>query len=324
MPQVKRPKRGSHAFYPRKRANRIYPSITTFPESDKPRAMVFAGYKAGMTHAMIFDSKKGSTTFGQEVQVPVTILECPPLHVIGIRAYTDTIHGIKIISESIAKELPKNLSRKLKIGKFKTDEKLAEIEKNAEKISHLRFIVATTPIKTAFAKKTPEIFEVEIGGKSGKEKIDFAKTFFGKEIKVEDVVKEGEAVDVVAVTTGKGTEGPVRRFGVRIQDRHAKQKLRHVGAIAQQVPRRVRFTALLAGQVGFQRRTELNKRVIKIGEGKDVVPSSGLKRYGVLKSNFVLLQGSVPGPNKRLILVRPAIRPPKAKVVIPEVREIVK
>ena len=80
----------------------------------------------------------------------------------------------------------------------------------------------------------------------------------------------------------------------------------------------------MAGQVGYQRRTEMNKRVIKIGEGKDVVPSSGINRYGILKSNFVLLQGSVPGPKKRLIMMRPAIRPPKAKVAMPEVREIVK
>ena len=324
MPQVKRPKRGSHAFYPRKRASRIYQTINVFPESDKPRAMAFAGYKAGMTHAMIFDNKKGSPTFGQELQVPVTILECPPLRVISVRAYHDTPKGAKVLSEAFAKEFPKELSRKINIGKFKTDEKLALIDKNVDKISRVRLVVSTNPVQTAFAKRTPEIFEVEVGGKSAKEKIDFAKTLLGKDIRVEDVVKEGEVVDAVAVTTGKGTEGPVRRFGIRIQDRHAKQKLRHVGAISQQVPRKVRWTALMAGQVGFQRRTEMNKRVIKIGEGKDVVPKSGINRYGILKSNFVLLQGSVPGPKKRLILMRPAIRPPKAKLVVADVREIVK
>lgn len=324
MPQVKRPGRGSKAFYPRKRASRIYPSLNVYPESDKPRAMAFAGYKAGMTHAILFDNKKGSPTFGQELQVPVTILECPPLKVIAVRAYHDTPNGLKVFSEAFAKEMPKEISRKLKIGKFKTDEKLAHIEKNADRISRVRFVVSTSPAQTAFAKKTPEVFEVEIGGKSAREKIEFAKSLLGKEIKVEDVVKEGEAVDAIAVTKGKGTEGPVKRFGVRIQDRHAKQKLRHVGAISQQVPRKVRWTALMSGQLGYQRRTELNKRVIKIGEGKDVVPSGGVKRYGVLRGNFVLLQGSVPGPKKRLVLVRPAIRPPKAKVVAPELREIAK
>lgn len=286
--------------------------------------MAFAGYKAGMTHAIVFDNKKGSPTFGQELQVPVTILECPPLKVVAIRAYHSTPKGTKVFSEATTSELPKEYSRKLKVGKFKTDEKIAQIEKSMEKISHVRFVVSTAPIQTAFAKKTPEIFEVEVGGKSAKEKMDFAKTLLGKEIKVEDVMKEGEVVDAIAVTTGKGTEGPVRRFGIRIQDRHAKQKRRHVGAISQQVPRKVRWSALMAGQVGFQRRTELNKRVIKIGEGKDIVPKSGVNRYGILKSNFVLLQGSVPGPKKRLVLMRPAIRPPKAKLVVAEVREIAK
>lgn len=324
MPQVKRPKRGTKAFYPRKRASRIYPSLSVYPESEKPKALAFAGYKAGMTHAIIFDNKKGSPTFGQEIQVPVTILECPPLKVIAVRAYHDTPDGTKVFSEVFSKDLPKELARKTKVGKFKTDEKLAQIEKESEKISRVRFVISTNPRQTAFAKKTPEIFEIEIGGKSAKEKIEFAKSLLGKEIKVEDVIKEGEAVDAIAVTKGKGTEGPVKRFGVRIQDRHAKQKLRHVGAIAQQVPRKVRWTALMAGQLGFQRRTELNKRVVKIGEGKDIVPSGGVKRYGILKSNFVLLQGSVPGPKKRIVFMRPAIRPPKAKLVVPEVREIAK
>lgn len=323
MPQVKRPKRGSHAFYPRKRASRMYPAVSAYPDSDRPRAMAFAGYKAGMTHAMIFDGKKGSPTFGQELQVPVTILECPPLSVISVRAYQDTPRGMVVFSEAFAKEMPKHAARKLKVGKYKTDEKLAGIEKS-EKISRVRLVVSTNPVQTAFAKKTPEVFEVEVGGKSAKEKIEFAKSLLGKEIKVEDVVKEGEVVDAIAVTTGKGTEGPVRRFGIRIQDRHAKQKRRHVGAISQQVPRKVRWNALMAGQVGFQRRTEMNKRVIKIGEGKDVVPAAGVMRYGVLRSNFVLLQGSVPGPKKRLVIMRAAIRPPKDKLAPAEVREIAK
>jgi large subunit ribosomal protein L3 len=116
--------------------------------------------------------------------------------------------------------------------------------------------------------------------------------------------------------------GPVRRFGVKIQNRHAKQKLRHVGAIAQQVPRRVRWTARLAGQMGFQTRTELNKRVLKIGSGSEIVPKSGFNRYGVVKSSYVMLQGSVPGPKKRLVILRNAIRPQKVKAIVPDIREI--
>lgn len=324
MPQIRRPRRGSMAFYPRKRASRIYPSLSVFPESDKPKAMLFAGYKAGMTHTIMTDPVKGSPTFGHEIQVPVTILECPPMKVIGVRAYKDTSKGMTVLTEAIAKDLPKDIDRKIITGKFKTDEKVAEIEKAADDVADVRLIVATSPAQTAIGKRKPEVFEVEVGGKTAKERIEFAKGMIGKEIKAEDVFQEGEAVDTTAITTGKGVQGPVKRFGVAIQNRHAKQKLRHVGAIGGQIPGKLRFTVRHAGQMGFQKRTEINKRVIKMGEAKDIVPKSGMKSYGVMKSNFVLLQGSVPGPKKRLIFVRPAVRPPKVKVLTPDVKEIVR
>lgn len=324
MPQVKRPRRGSLAFYPRKRAKRIYPNISTYPSEEKPKVLAFAGYKAGMTHVIAVDNKKGSPTFGQQVVIPATILDCPPIKVVGLRAYQKTVKGLKVFTEAWTKDLQKELGRKIKIGKMRLEEKISQIDGNLEKISNLRLIVATQPRISGLKKKTPEVFEIEISGKEAKEKIEFAKQFLGKEIPVKDVVKEGELVDAIGVTIGKGTAGPVKRFGIRIQNRHAKQKRRHVGAIAAQVPRRVLFTAPLAGQLGFQTRTELNKRVLKIGDGAEISPSSGIKRYGLVKGSYVLLAGSVPGPKKRLIFLRSPIRPQKVKLQIPEIREVVK
>lgn len=324
MPQFRRPRRGSLAFYPRKRARRIYPSISTYPDVDKPKVLALAGYKVGMTHAILQDNKKGSSTFGQEISVPVTILECPPIKVIGIRTYRNTDKGLVVLTETFSKNLPKELSRKINVGKADTEKKISEMEKNVEKISRVRLVVSTQPWQSGVKKKTPEIFEIEIGGKDAKEKLEYAKQMIEKEIFPNDVVKEGELVDVISVTKGKGTVGPVGRFGVKILDHHSKQKRRHVGAIAQQVPRRVRWTAPMAGQMGFQTRTELNKRVLKIGDGKEVIPAGGFKRYGILKNNYLVLQGSVPGPKKRLVLLRAAIRPQKVKLLVPEVREIAK
>ncbi len=323
MPAVKRPKKGPIAFWPRRRAARIYPSVTSFPESDKPKVLGFAGYKAGMTNVILFDNRKGFPTFGQEISVPVTILECPPLKVVGIRAYEKNAKGLQAITEAWSTELPKELARKLKV-KPKMEIQVANLEKVLQKISVLRFVVATQPVLTGVKKKTPEVFEIEIGGKDVKEKFDFAKQLLGKDANVSDVVKEGELVDVIAVSKGKGTAGPVERFGIRIQNRHAKQKLRHVGAIAQQVPRRVRFTSRQAGQLGYQNRTELNKRVLKIGSGSEVTPANGINRYGIVKSSYVLLSGSVPGPKKRLIFLRSPIRPQKVKLQVPEIREVMK
>lgn len=323
MPEVKKPREGSKGYWPKKRSIRIYPNLSTYPESDKPKVMGFAGYKASMLHAMIFDNRKGSLTFGQEVSTPVTVIDCPPLKAIGIRAYTNSVDGLKVLSEAVIKDLPKDLSRKLKVGNFKTEEKIAEMEKSIDKISKVRMIVVTQPRLSGVKKKTPEVFELEIGGKDAKEKFEYAKNLLNKEVDASDFVREGELVDVVAVTKGKGTQGPVKRFGVKIQVRHAKKKLRHVGSLGQERPGKVRTTAPMAGQMGFWRRTELNKRVLKIGDG-DITPKSGFTGYGVVKSNYILLEGSVPGSKKRLVMLRPPIRPTKIKFNLPEIREIVK
>lgn len=323
MPEVKKPREGSKGYWPKKRSSRIYPTLTTFPESDKPKVMGFAGYKSGMLHAIVFDNRKGSLTFGQEVSTPVTVMDCPPLKVIGIRAYVNSVDGLKVSSEALIKDLPKDLSRKLKVGNFKTEEKLAEMEKNVGNISKTRLVVVTQPRLSGVRKKTPEVFEIEIGGKNSKENFDYAKSLLSKDISAKDFTREGELVDVVAVTKGKGTQGPVKRFGVKIQVRHAKKKLRHVGSLGQERPGKVRYTAPMAGQMGFWRRTDLNKRVLKIGDD-EITPKNGFTRYGVVKSNYILLEGSVPGSKKRLVMMRPAIRPTKIKFYLPEIREIVK
>ncbi|MEM5773221.1 MAG: 50S ribosomal protein L3 [Candidatus Aenigmatarchaeota archaeon] len=323
MPAIKRPKKGSQAFYPRKRAKRIYPAISTYPETEKPKLLDFAGYKAGMTQVILIDNVKSSPTFGQEVAVPATVIECPPLKVLGIRAYKTTTKGLQVLGEAWAKDLPKWIERKVKAKP--SEEKISEIEKKLEKISKIRLIVSTQPKSSGLGKKKPEIFEIEVGGKDAKEKFDFAKQLLGKEIKASEVFKQGEYVDVIAVTKGKGTAGPVKRFGVFIQSRHAKEKRRHVGTLGQEQPGKVRHTVPMAGQLGFQTRTEFNKRILKIGEdGKEITPSSGFKRYGLIKSDYILIEGSVPGPKKRLIRLRAAIRPPKLKFLIPEIKEVVK
>lgn len=317
------PHRGSLAFYPRKRASRIYPSITTYPPEEKARVMGFAGYKVAMAHAVAIDNNKGSNTFGQEIILPVTVLECPPMIAVGVRAYKRTAKGLTAMTHAMNSS-DENLKRKIPVGKFNFEKNLAQIEKNAEKIAKIRILISTQPHLTGIRKKKPEIFEIEVGGKNVKENIELAKQFLGKEIKITDIFKEGELIDVVAVTKGKGMQGVVKKFGVRIQDRHAMKKKRHIGTLGPQTPRRVRWTAPQAGQMGFQTRTELNKRILKVGNAEEINIPQGFNRYGKVKSNFILIQGSIPGSKKRLIRFRPAIRPTSAKVQTIELKEIVR
>ena len=77
------------------------------------------------------------------------------------------------------------------------------------------------------------------------------------------------------------------------------------------MPHYVRYTVPRAGQMGFHQRTERNKRILKIGnDGKDITPRGGFPHYGVIKKDYLIMKGSVPGSTKRLLKFRVAAHPP--------------
>jgi large subunit ribosomal protein L3 len=230
----------------------------------------------------------------------VTVVDCPKISVFGFRCYLKNKTSFDVFSET----LNKNLSRKIKIPKQpkKLEEQLNKIPKE---ISKINLICHTNP----FFKKKPEIFETALGGNL-EEQLKYAKEILGKEIKISDVFKEGDLVDVIAVTKGLGFQGPVRRFGVTIHGRKAQQMERHVGSLGQNEPGKVRWNIPQAGQLGFQTRTEFNKKIIKIMDGFKI--KGGLINYGNVLGDCALIEGSIPGPKKRLVRLRFAIRPKKS------------
>ncbi|MFH7903266.1 MAG: 50S ribosomal protein L3 [Candidatus Aenigmatarchaeota archaeon] len=327
MVKDSKPLAGSRAFWPRKRAKRIYPAIKSYPNYDKAIPLAFAGYKAGMVHVIEIRKRKVlKKEIEEEYFVPATVIEVPPLKVIGIRFYELTTKGYKSILDIYTKDenIPKNLKRKITNFKSNYDEAIKKLEKlDKSKIKKVRIVVATQPWLAGIKKKKPEVFEIEIGGKV-EDAINYAFNVLGKEIKVSEIFKEGQLVDVIAVTKGKGTAGPVKRFGVKEQRRKATQRIRHVGSLgAQGVGRVLPGRVPMQGQLGFQRRTELNKRILKISSnGQEINPKGGFSHYGLVRSDYILIEGSVPGPKKRLIMIRFAIRNPKI-IIPPNIKEIV-
>jgi len=312
-------------YYPRVRAKSIVARIRTWPEVklDSPKLLAFAGYKAGVTHVVLVENKPGSPLLGREVVKAVTIVDVPPLLVCGFRAYVPTIDGLKSLSEVWAKNLPSDLSRVLTLPKdYDPTPALKSIESNLDKICELRAIVCTQPRKSGLRKKTPEIFEVKVGGDI-KAVFEYLKNMLGKEVKIRDVFSEGQVVDVISITKGKGFKGVVKRFGVKILPRWHKHRKGHrvVGAISPSAPSMM-FTVPRPGQTGFHQRTEYNKVILKIGEnGSEITPKSGFHRYGVVRGNYLVIEGSIPGPIKRLVKIRFAVRPPKK--IAPEPPKIV-
>jgi large subunit ribosomal protein L3 len=82
-----------------------------------------------------------------------------------------------------------------------------------------------------------------------------------------------------------------------------------IGTAGSWHPNWIQATVPQAGQVGYHQRTEYNKRVLKIGDkGEEITPAGGFPQYGVVKNSYVMLHGSIPGPAKRLVSMRDAIR----------------
>jgi len=314
MPRRTRPRRGSLQFYPRKRAKKVVPRFKSWPVADATVPLGFYGYKAGMTHAILTDARPKTPTSGQDVFVPLTVIETPPLYVFGVRAYRyDPNKGLLAATEVWANDLPKHFDRRITPPKNGHGD-VSKIEAMLGDIVDIRLLVATQPHKIpALGKKTPDIGEIAVGGKSVDEKFKFASGVLGSEIRIKDIFQPGEQIDVKAVTKGKGFQGAVKRFGV-FEFGHKKEKTkRGVGALGPFFKGKVFWEVPRPGQMGFHTRTEYNKLVVIVGENGEppITPKGGFLHYGEVKNDYIAVMGSVPGPAKRIVGLRKAIRPNK-------------
>ncbi|MFH1257177.1 MAG: 50S ribosomal protein L3 [Candidatus Diapherotrites archaeon] len=319
MTKRSRPRSGSMGVYPRVRAKKIVATFSTYPAVDgEVKPLNFFGYKAGMVHAMALDDHQKAVSFGQQIVVPCTVIECPPLKVFGVRAYKKTHYGLEaagdVLAEKVEKHFKKRVknflqkSKKNKEKKKEEGKKFADLEKEKEAISEIRLLVHAQPYLTTIGKKSPEAIELKLNG-SVEQQLVFAKQKLGGEISLKDVFKEKQFVDVKAVNKGKGFQGVIKRFGVK-QHRPKAKKRRIVGSIGPWNPSTVMYTVARAGQMGFHSRTEYNKRVIAIGnDAEGINPGAGFRNYGLVKNEFLVLAGSLPGPAKRIIALREPIRP---------------
>ncbi len=310
MPEKHHPRRGSMGYSPRKRAPSMTPKVRSWPEIDEgPKLQGFPGFKAGMTHAFVIDYRPTSTTSGQEVRVPVTVLEIPPVVLCGIRFYEETHEGLRTMGEVWTKKLNKEVKRRFPIpNNYDTKEMWNKIER--EKVDEVRAIIHTQPSKVSgLPRKKPDVMEIRIGGGTIDEQIEFSETYLGKEVEYSEFAEPGNMIDVSAITKGKGTQGHVKRWGVKLLSHKNSKSRRNIGTTGVFIPGYIRPTVPQAGQTGFHQRTEHNKRVLKVGEnGDEITPNGGFVNYGQVKNSYVLLHGSVPGPVKRLVMMRDPVR----------------
>lgn len=115
----------------------------------------------------------------------------------------------------------------------------------------------------------------------------------GSEIKV-DVFSEGEKVDVIGTSKGKGFQGTIKRWnGHRGPMSHGSKFHRSVGSMgASSDPSRTFKNKKMPGRMGGRKCTVQNLEIVKI----------------ISEKNLILIKGCIPGPNKSIVQIRDCIK----------------
>ncbi len=284
------PRRGSLAYRPRGRANRVIPRVRNWPKvtGDKPTMLGFPAFKAGTIHAITIDDRAKTPNFGKPLFNISSVLSLPELEVKGVRLY-GKVNGAEIV-----------------LGEGKA--RPADVP--VESVARVSALVSVVPAEVGLSQKEPITFEIGVGGANAKAQIDYIGGLVGKKVKFAELFKPGMYVDVLGITKGKGFEGPVTRFGVKRKQHKSRKSVRAVGVIGPWHPAAVMYTIARAGQMGFHQRTETGKRILMLGNGKEkpITPAGGFMHFGNVNGDYAVLRGSVPGPARRFVMVRMPVR----------------
>ena len=303
MGKAHHPRRGSLQYCPRARAKKSLARIGSWAHEGQTKPLGFIGYKAGMAHLQIIDNRPKSLTKGEKVMIATTVMDCPPLLVIGVVFYKNTIYGLQKIYSWYVPKLSKEMSRKFAVAK-----KSSEMKEPAS-FDDLRLLVQSQPRLTTTGSKKPKVMELPVGGNK-ESRLGYVKNMLGKELSVSDVFDKGVLVDVHGITKGKGFQGTVKRYGVPIRHHKSEKTKRGIGTLGAWTPKRVDFRTAQPGKMGYHLRTDYNKQIIKIGiSGEEINPSGGIPHYGLVRNTYLFLKGSVIGPKRRAIVLTKSIRP---------------
>ncbi|KAJ1446316.1 ribosomal protein L3-domain-containing protein [Pelagophyceae sp. CCMP2097] len=336
------PRHGSLGFLPKKRTRHHHGRVRSFPRDDatKPcHLTAFMGYKAGMTHVVRDVDRPGSKLHKKEAVEAVTILECPPMVIVGLVGYVETPRGLRSLTTVFAQFLSEEVKRRFyknwfnskrkamtKYAKKYTDNAGADVDRELDRIktycSVVRVIAHTQIKKLKLRQKKAHVMEIQVnGGASVSEKVDWAKALFEQEVPVDTVFNQHEMIDVLGATRGHGTEGVVTRWGVTRLPRKTHRGLRKVACIGAWHPSRVASTVARAGQHGYHHRTEMNKKIYRIGKSGDgksasteadltekaITPLGGFPHYGEVNEDWVMVKGCIMGSRKRCITLRQSL-----------------
>lgn len=300
MAKLSKPRAGSLQFWPRGRGQKFIPSVNwkVVKYDVKTEGVLgFIGYKVGMATAVVKDNSEHSMTKGKKIAIPVTILEAPNMKIYSIRFYNNGL-VVKDIIVSQDKELRKIVPVPKEMPKLDAPEKYDDIK-----------VIVYSLAKQSAIKKAPDLAEVAVNAPN---KLEYVKALIGKELLIKDFAKH-PLLDVRGLTSGKGFSSAVKRYGISLKQHKSEKGRRRPGSLGPWHPARVTFRTPQAGQLGMFTRVHYNQKMVfasTIAE-KNINKPDGFMHYGNIKSSYIIVQGSVQGPQKRQVLLTPALRPTK-------------
>jgi large subunit ribosomal protein L3e len=234
------------------------------------------------------------------------------------------------LSDEVKRRFYKNWYRSkkkafTKYAKKYSQESGKEITRELDRIkkycSVVRVIAHTLVRKVPLSQKKSHVMEIQLNGGTVAQKVDFAYEHFEKQIDVKSLFTDNELIDVIGVTKGHGVEGVTARWGTRRLPRKTHRGLRKVACIGAWHPSRVMFSVPRAGQDGYHHRTEMNKKIYRVGSGADeangsteydltkktVTPMGGFPHYGEIKNDFIMIKGCCVGTKKRVLTLRKSL-----------------
>ena len=255
-----------------------------------------------MGSAYVKDNTPDSMTKGKKIYLPVTILECPTMKMFSIRFYKNGKVSKEILSPNIDKELKKKLKVPKTYSKKIEDIKLEDYE-------DIR-VIFYSQVKKTNIKKKPDVVEIGLVG-TLEEKNNFIKENLTKEISVLDFFEKGQIIDLRGLTKGKGFSGPVKKFGIKLKKKKSEKGQRRPGSLGPWHPARVTFRAPQAGQLGMFTRIIYNNNILEMGSSEGKKELKGFKKFGDVKSDYIIVKGSLQGASKRQLLLTAPLRPTK-------------
>jgi len=272
-----------------------------------------------------------------EIVEAVTIIETPPLVVVGVVGYLETPRGLRTLTTVWAEHLSEEVRRRFYKNWYHSKKKAftryakkyaegaksvgRELERIKKYCTIVRVIAHTQVRKLNIGQKKAHIMEIQLNGGSVADKVEWARDHFEKTVDIHSVLEQDEMIDVIGVSKGHGFEGVTHRWGTKKLPRKTHKGLRKIACIGAWHPSRVMYSVPRAGQNGFHHRTELNKKIYRIGKGDDkhnasteydltvkqITPMGGFPHYGIVKEDFVLIKGACVGVKKRVLTLRKSL-----------------